>query len=118
MPLCDGWLPAREPPGDRDGNLAQGRAEALLFQSLGDFWGGCLDSSVAQGLLSAFLGSCIFMMLLVRLVLQIRCQAPFCQRCPQLGPSKALLGCPWVSLSLLCCQGAAQPQVLPRWGGC
>lgn len=40
MPLCDGWLPAREPPGDRDGNLAQGRAEALLFQSLGDFWGG------------------------------------------------------------------------------
>lgn len=57
------WLPARELPRQRDGNCAQRRAEALLFQSSGDFWGD-LDSFVAQELLSAFLGSCIFMMAL------------------------------------------------------
>ncbi|KAI1231699.1 Rap1 GTPase-activating protein 2, partial [Lamprotornis superbus] len=87
------WLPAREPPGQRDGDFVQGRAEAVLVQSLGDFWGGCLDSSVAQELLSAFLGSCIFMMAL-------GCEVLGWRRGPQLGPSKAALGCPWVSLGV------------------
>lgn len=44
------------------GILFRGGLRPYFSNTQGTFGGDCLDSSVAQGLLSSFLGSCIFMM--------------------------------------------------------